>query len=67
MISERLALLKTSATEFFPVTRMSGGMKGARGVEKNFRYILSQQGGNGIPNLLGNLDLGSQKDEAIWK
>jgi len=35
--------------------------------EKNFRHIFSQQGGNGIPNLLGNLDLGSQKDEAVWK
>ena len=34
MISERLALLKTSATELFPVTRMSGGMKDARGVRE---------------------------------
>jgi len=35
--------------------------------EKNFRHPISQQGGNGIPNLLGNLDLSSQENKAIRK
>ena len=48
-----------------PMTRLCSGKVGLEVFEKNFGHLLSQQRGNGIPNLPSNFDLSSQEDEAI--
>lgn len=67
MICDRLALLKTSVTEPTPVTDTGGSYGCAIGVRGNPRDSFCQQRRNGIPDLLGNLDLGPQKDKAVGK